>query len=86
LVRRLAQLESLLERITTQAKSFVWQRHPIFGRMSEAAWLRWAYLHMDHHSAASARSGGSESREYPLVNCPDTRRRPFERLDERLRR
>ena len=26
-----------------------WQLHPIFGRMSEAAWLRWAYLHMDHH-------------------------------------
>jgi Protein of unknown function (DUF1569) len=25
------------------------QRHPIFGRMSTAAWLRWGYLHMDHH-------------------------------------
>jgi hypothetical protein len=23
--------------------------HPIFGSMSHAAWLRWAYLHMDHH-------------------------------------
>jgi hypothetical protein len=23
--------------------------HPIFGQMSHAAWLRWAYLHMDHH-------------------------------------
>jgi hypothetical protein len=23
--------------------------HPIFGPMSEAAWFRWAYLHMDHH-------------------------------------
>src|SRR4029453_1181393 len=23
--------------------------HPIFGRLSEAAWMRWAYLHMDHH-------------------------------------
>jgi Protein of unknown function (DUF1569) len=23
--------------------------HPIFGPMSEAQWLRWAYLHMDHH-------------------------------------
>jgi hypothetical protein len=21
----------------------------VFGRMSQAAWLRWAYLHMDHH-------------------------------------
>ena len=23
--------------------------HPIFGRMSEGAWLRWGYLHVDHH-------------------------------------
>lgn len=25
------------------------QRHPLFGTMSHAAWLRWGYLHMDHH-------------------------------------
>jgi Protein of unknown function (DUF1569) len=42
------QLESLLALVT--AGSVDWQaHHPIFGRMSEAAWLRWAYLHMDHH-------------------------------------
>jgi hypothetical protein len=23
--------------------------HPIFGRMTRAEWLRWGYLHMDHH-------------------------------------
>jgi hypothetical protein len=23
--------------------------HPIFGPMSRPAWLRWAYLHADHH-------------------------------------
>jgi hypothetical protein len=23
--------------------------HPVFGRMSSSAWLRWGYLHMDHH-------------------------------------
>jgi hypothetical protein len=23
--------------------------HPIFGRMTEAQWMRWAYLHCDHH-------------------------------------
>jgi hypothetical protein len=23
--------------------------HPIFGRMSAAAWMRWGYLHADHH-------------------------------------
>ena len=25
------------------------QIHPLFGRLSHTAWLRWAYLHMDHH-------------------------------------
>ena len=24
-------------------------RHPIFGAMSEMDWMRWGYLHMDHH-------------------------------------
>jgi len=23
--------------------------HPLFGKMSRAAWLRWSYLHADHH-------------------------------------
>jgi len=44
-----AQLEALLEYITTQTRPFEWQLHPIFGRMSESAWLRWGYLHVDHH-------------------------------------
>jgi hypothetical protein len=45
----IAQLEVLLDLVTAQPKSFDWQLHPIFGRMSHAAWLRWGYLHMDHH-------------------------------------
>ena len=45
----LAELEALLELVTTREKRFDWPVHPIFGRMSQAAWLRWAYLHMDHH-------------------------------------
>ena len=44
-----AQLESLLELITTQPRGFDWQSHPIFGPMSAGAWLRWGYLHTDHH-------------------------------------
>jgi hypothetical protein len=42
-----AELERLLDRI--RPREGVWPRHPIFGPMSEATWLRWAYLHMDHH-------------------------------------
>jgi len=45
----IAQLETLLEVFTAQARSFDGQWHPTFGRMSEGAWLRWGYLHMDHH-------------------------------------
>jgi len=44
-----ARLEALVELVTAQTRTFDWQRHPIFGRMSDAAWLRWGYLHMDHH-------------------------------------
>jgi hypothetical protein len=44
-----ALLEALLELVTTQKKRGNWPAHPIFGRMSEAAWLRWAWLHIDHH-------------------------------------
>ena len=44
-----ARLEALLDLVATQPGNVDWQRHPIFGRLSEAAWLRWAYLHMDHH-------------------------------------
>jgi hypothetical protein len=45
----LAQLEALVEFVTTRRTSFQWHPHPIFGPMSESAWMRWAYLHMDHH-------------------------------------
>ena len=48
-VADLAQLEMLVEVVTTQTECFAGQQHPIFGPMSNAAWLRWAYLHMDHH-------------------------------------
>ncbi len=44
-----AELEALLDLVTTHREKFDGQSHPIFGRMSEAGWLRWAYLHMDHH-------------------------------------
>jgi hypothetical protein len=44
-----AELEALLELFTARARDADWQLHPIFGRMSKTAWLRWAYLHNDHH-------------------------------------
>jgi len=44
----LADLERRVERIAAR-RGASWPMHPIFGRMSEAEWLRWAYLHVDHH-------------------------------------
>jgi hypothetical protein len=44
-----ARLEALVEHFSTQSGRIERPHHPIFGRLSEAAWLRWAYLHMDHH-------------------------------------
>lgn len=42
-------LEILVELIAAQPACLDGQVHPIFGRMSRTAWLRWAYVHMDHH-------------------------------------
>jgi hypothetical protein len=44
-----AEVEALLELIATREQGCEWPVHPIFGRMSRASWLRWAYLHTDHH-------------------------------------
>ncbi len=44
-----AALESTVERLTSRAGRGDWPRHPDFGAMSEGDWLRWGYLHMNHH-------------------------------------
>jgi hypothetical protein len=44
-----ADLAALVELVTAEPKTFEWQRHPTFGAMSNAEWMRWGYLHMDHH-------------------------------------
>jgi hypothetical protein len=46
-----ADLSELELRINTIAgrRRATWASHPIFGPLSEAQWLRWSYLHVDHH-------------------------------------
>jgi Protein of unknown function (DUF1569) len=44
-----ANLLELLERFTRRPREFEWQPHPMFGTMSDRDWMRWGYLHMDHH-------------------------------------
>ena len=42
-----ADCEAWLQRfVTTDAQAFM---HPMFGNMSKAEWMRWGYLHCDHH-------------------------------------
>jgi DinB family protein len=45
----LAELGALLEEVTAPAVNLEHRPHPLFGRMSNADWLRWGYVHMDHH-------------------------------------
>ena len=47
----LADLSELFELFTNRTREDGIERppHPIFGRMSNATWLRWGYLHTDHH-------------------------------------
>lgn len=43
------QLLFLIERFTALPRDFQFARHPMFAEMSEWEWLRWGYLHADHH-------------------------------------
>jgi Protein of unknown function (DUF1569) len=45
----LVELEALLDAMTARGKRADWPSHPFFGPMSGRAWLRWGYLHVDHH-------------------------------------
>jgi len=42
------ELLAVLERFTVPCSTHR-PAHPIFGRMTEAEWMRWGYLHTDHH-------------------------------------
>jgi len=44
-----AQLLATIERFTSAQRDFAWHPHPIFGPMTELDWMRWGYLHADHH-------------------------------------
>lgn len=41
------QLEALIERFCQPMNNM--SPHPYFGQLTEAEWLRWGYLHCDHH-------------------------------------
>jgi hypothetical protein len=45
----LAAVETLMARFVALESASDWRPHPFFGVMSPAEWLRWGYLHADHH-------------------------------------
>jgi hypothetical protein len=45
-VRRLL---AVVDKFTADPREFAFLPHPMFGEMSEKDWMRWGYLHMDHH-------------------------------------
>ena len=44
-----AALLAVMDTAATDARFFHARPHPIFGPLSRPAWLRWGYLHLDHH-------------------------------------
>jgi hypothetical protein len=38
-----------MEKFAGQPRSFSFRPHPMFKEMSETDWMRWGYLHVDHH-------------------------------------
>lgn len=44
-----AELASLIGRFSARGEGFGAHPHPTFGELRDAEWLRWGYLHTDHH-------------------------------------
>lgn len=42
-------LVTVIERFSNTKRDFEWSPHPIFGNMPDPEWLRWGYVHTDHH-------------------------------------
>ena len=42
-------LLAAIERFTADPRAFDFQTHPIFGKLSPEEFMRWGYLHADHH-------------------------------------
>jgi hypothetical protein len=44
-----AALAAAIERFARQPNTFQFSRHPTFGELTRWEWIRWGYLHADHH-------------------------------------
>lgn len=44
-----SRLLGTIQRFIQSPRGFEFCPHPMFGRMTVKEWMRWAYLHCDHH-------------------------------------
>ena len=42
-------LLAAIDKFSAQPRSFEFRPHPMFKELSEKDWMRWGYLHVDHH-------------------------------------
>jgi hypothetical protein len=47
--RDLERAVVLVQQLATATPDTLVDRHPILGAMTRAQWMRWAFLHTDHH-------------------------------------
>jgi hypothetical protein len=45
----MSTLLAAFDKFTAQPRRFQFRPHPMFKEMSEKDWMRWGYLHPDHH-------------------------------------
>lgn len=44
-----ATLVTTMQKFASRPSTFPFNRHPIFGPLTHWEWMRWGYLHADHH-------------------------------------
>ena len=42
-------LLAAIDKFSAEPRSFAFRPHPMFKELSEKDWMRWGYLHVDHH-------------------------------------
>lgn len=47
--RDVEDLAKIVETFSNKPADFAWHPHPGFGLMTTAEYMRWGWLHMDHH-------------------------------------
>ena len=44
-----SRLIETMKKFSRRPRDFKFRPHPMFKEMSEGQWMRWGYLHVDHH-------------------------------------